>query len=171
MTTTFGDLLILRWSRLEIPWKILKVFQSWCFLHPFLILPMFLVRSLASGRIPFPPICIKIKRKTWWVGILESKCERNRGFAWSLLIPFAHPPFWFPWNASQRYVAPLSTPCDLLRQRVANLQQINLKYDLSVYPIRNFIPHPHQTSPITSRNIASASKRVEIWLGKVQTTK
>ena len=60
VTSNFGDLLILRWSRLEIPWK---VFQSWCFLHPFLILFHVSLKEFGKWPDTLPPICIKINEK------------------------------------------------------------------------------------------------------------
>ena len=128
MTRNFGDLLILRWSRLEIPWK---SFSLGVFFIHFWYFPMFLVRSLASGRIPFHQFASRLMRKTWWVGILESKCERNRGFAWSLLIPFARPRL-VSLKRFSKVRCPAEHACHLLRQRVAKLA------DLSVYPSRNF---------------------------------
>ena len=128
--TNFGDLLIPRWSRLEIPWN-LKVFQSWCLLHPFLILSHVSRKEFGKWPDTLPQLASRLMRKTWWVGILESKCERNRGFAWSLLIPFARPRL-VSLKRFSKVRCPAEHACHLLRERVAKLA------DLSVYPIRNF---------------------------------
>ena len=130
--TNFGDLLILRWSRLEIPWK---SFSLGVFLIHFLILSHVSRKEFGKWPDTLPPICIKLKRKTWWVEIFRIKMWTESRFCLESPHPFrSHPPFWFLRNASQRHVAALSTPVIYWGKRVANL------HDLSVYPIRNFIP-------------------------------
>ena len=162
MTTTFGDLLILRWSRLEIPWK---SFSLGVFFIHFWYFPMFLVRSLASGRIPFHQFASRLRERPDGLEFLESKCERNRSFAWSLLIPFALIPVWFLWNASQRYIAALSTPVVYWGKGWQNWQ------------IYRFIPSVTSSPthirrvPLQAETSHQHQKELKHCLGKVQTTK